>query len=181
MTYGNDNIKVIDGYFPDWLIDDVGEYLSTDFPYFYNNTPYGDYSKARFWGNTVIRDNEFTPETPWYWFFAYFNECILKDICKDLPLSHIHRLLVNAQNPGHESQMHTDFNHKATSIIYHAYGDDGSTVFEDGTEVPFKQGRLVIFDSRIVHDGNPPTNDIRITLGAIAPHKGVHRDNSHIK
>ena len=35
----NDNIKVIDGYFPDWLIDDVGEYLSTDFPFFYNNTP----------------------------------------------------------------------------------------------------------------------------------------------
>ena len=69
----SDDIKVIDGYFPDWIVDDVGDYLSTDFPFFYNNTPYGDYSKARFWGKTVIRDNEFTNETPWYWFFAWYD------------------------------------------------------------------------------------------------------------
>ena len=31
------DIKVIDGYFPDWIVDDVGEYLATDFPFFYNN------------------------------------------------------------------------------------------------------------------------------------------------
>ena len=173
MTYSTHDVKVIDGYFPDWLIEDVGNYLSTDFPMYYNNTPYGDYKKARFWGNTVIRDNEFTGETPWYWFFAYLNECIMKDICKDLPLSHIHRVLVNAQHPHQVSQTHTDFNHKATSIIYHAYGQSGDTTFADGHRVPFKEGRLVIFDSQKEHDGEPPNEDIRITLGVIAPHKGV--------
>jgi hypothetical protein len=167
------DIRVIDGYFPDWVVEDVGNYLSTDFPFYYNNTPYGDYSKARFWGNTVIRDNEFTSETPWYWFFAYFNECIMKDICKDLPLTHIHRLLVNAQNPGHVSQTHTDFNRPATSIIYHAYGEDGCTTFAKGEKVDFQMGRIIVFDSLMEHDGEPPTNDIRISLGAIAPHSGV--------
>ena len=170
----SDDIKVIDGYFPDWIVDDVGDYLSTDFPFFYNNTPYGDYSKARFWGNTVIRDNEFTNETPWYWFFAYFNQCIMKDICKDLPLTHVHRLLVNAQNPGHTSQTHTDFNRPATSVIYHAYGEDGDTTFANGERVAFKRGRIIVFSSLLEHDGEPPTNDIRISLGAICPHQGVH-------
>ena len=32
MTYSTHDVKVIDGYFPDWLIEDVGKYLSTDFP-----------------------------------------------------------------------------------------------------------------------------------------------------
>ena len=169
----DDTVKVVDGYFPDWMIEDVRNYLATDFPYFYNNTPYGDYSKARFWGNTVIRDNSFTEETPWYWFFAYFNECMIKDVCKHLPLSHVHRLLVNAQNPGHGSQTHTDFNYAATSIIYHAYGDSGATTFANGKKVEFRQGRIIYFDSRLEHDGDPPTSDIRISLGAICPHVGV--------
>ena len=173
MTHLNTKVTVIDDYFPSWMVRDVGNYLSTDFPFFYNNTPYGDYSKARFWGNTVIRNNEFTEETPWYWFFAYFNECIIKDVCADLPLSHVHRLLVNAQNPGHVSQTHTDFNHAATSIIYHAYGDSGCTTFATGEKVEFKQGRIIYFDSRLEHDGDPPLKDIRISLGAICPHLGV--------
>ena len=62
MTYSTHDVKVIDGYFPDWLIEDVGKYLSTDFPMYYNNTP-TEY-ESKFWGNTVIRDNEFTGETP---------------------------------------------------------------------------------------------------------------------
>lgn len=165
------DIKVIDGYFPDWIVDDVGDYLSTDFPFFYNNTPYGDYSKARFWGNTVIRDNEFTNETPWYWFFAYFNQCIMKDICKDLPLTHVHRLLVNAQNPGQTSQTHTDFNRPATSItiLTICMVDDTRS-----RTIEVKRGRIIVFDSLLEHDGEPPTNDIRISLGAICPHRGVH-------
>ena len=104
---------------------------------------------------------------------SYFNECMLKDVCADLPLSHVHRLLVNAQNPGHVSQTHTDFNHAATSIIYHAYGDSGCTTFATGEKVEFKQGRIIYFDSRLEHDGDPPTKDIRISLGAICPHLGV--------
>ena len=119
-------------------------------------------------------DNEFTNETPWYWFFAYFNQCVMKDICKDLPLTHVHRLLVNAQNPGHTSQTHTDFNRPATSIIYHAYGEDGDTTFANGERVAFKRGRIIVFSSLLEHDGEPPTKDIRISLGAICPHKGVH-------
>ena len=45
MTHSTKDVKVIDGYFPDWLIDDVGNYLLNDFPYFYNNTPYGEYDR----------------------------------------------------------------------------------------------------------------------------------------
>ena len=80
MTHLNTKITVIDDYFPSWMVRDVGNYLSTDFPFFYNNTPYGDYSKARFWGNTVIRNNEFTEETPWYWSVSY-THLTLPTIC----------------------------------------------------------------------------------------------------
>lgn len=171
--YGTE-VRVIDNYFPDWLVDSFGTWLVEYCPLFYNNTPYGDYNKARFFGNTVIRDNEFTDTTPWHYFYAYLNECIMHDIGKDLPLSHIHRVLVNAQCPGQTSQTHTDHDIPATSIIYHAYGKSGATTFKTGEKVEFKKGRLVLFDSFLEHDGEPPNEDIRISLGIIAPHKGVH-------
>ena len=46
MTHLNTKVTVIDDYFPSWMVRDVGNYLSTDFPFFYNNTPYGDYSNC---------------------------------------------------------------------------------------------------------------------------------------
>ena len=167
----SDDIKVIDGYFPDWMIDDVATWLTDYCPLYYNNAPYGDYNESRFMGNTVIRNNEFTDPSPWYWFFAYLNECIQKDICKDKDISHIHRLLVNAQSPDMTSQMHTDHDKDATSIIYHAFGESGDTVFEDGSKVCFRKGRMIVFDSKIKHMGKPPKDGMRISLGVIAPHR----------
>ena len=36
----SDDIKVIDGYFPDWMIDDVATWLTDYCPLYYNNAPY---------------------------------------------------------------------------------------------------------------------------------------------
>ena len=163
------DIRVIDDYFPQWMVKDVGEWVTDYCPLYYNNAPYGDYKQSRFMGNTVIRDNAFTDTSPWYWFFAYLNECIIKDICKDTPISHIHRVLVNGQSPDMVSEMHTDHDRKATSVVYHAFGDSGDTIFETGERVEFKQGRLIVFDSSIKHMGTPPASGFRVTLGVIAP------------
>ena len=167
-------IEIIDDYFPNWMVQDVAEWLTDYCPLYYNNAPYGDYNKSRFLGNTVIRDNEFTDTSPWYWFFAYINECVIKDIATRPPCSHIHRLLVNGQTPDMISEFHTDHDVPATSIIYHAYGKDGDTEFANGKVIPFKQGRMVVFDSSLHHRGNPPSKGMRLSLGIIAPHKGVH-------
>ena len=48
------------------------------------------------------------------------------------------------------------------------------TTFANGERVAFKRGRIIVFSSLLEHDGEPPTNDIRISLGAICPHQGVH-------
>lgn len=176
MTYNIKGVKVIDGYFPDWIVDDVAQWLTEYCPMYYNNAPYGDYKQTRFWGNTVIRDDNFSDTSPYYWFFSYFCECIKKDICRDKPISHIHRLLVNAQSPDMESQLHDDRHIPATSVIYHAFGESGDTEFATGDRVRFRQGRIIVFDSSLIHKGNPPYvhDRMRISLGAIADHK----DNS---
>ena len=69
------------------------------------------------------------------------------------------------------SQMHTDHDKNATSIIYHAFGESGDTVFEDGSKVCFRKGRMIVFDSKIKHMGKPPKSGMRISLGVIAPHR----------
>ena len=70
MTYNIKGVNVIDGYFPDWIVDDVAQWLTEYCPLYYNNAPYGDYKDTRFWGNTVIRDDNFTETSPYYWFLS---------------------------------------------------------------------------------------------------------------
>ena len=43
MTYNIKGVNVIDGYFPDWIVDDVAQWLTEYCPLYYNNAPYGDY------------------------------------------------------------------------------------------------------------------------------------------
>ena len=178
MTYNIEGVNVIDGYFPDWIVDDVANWLTDYCPMYYNNAPYGDASSSRFWGNTVIRNDDFTDTSPYYWFFSYLCECVKKDICNDKPISHIHRLLVNAQSSDMQSEFHDDRHISATSVIYHAFGESGDTEFASGDRVRFRQGRLIVFDSKIKHKGNPPYvhDKMRISLGVIADH--VPKDSS---
>ena len=50
------------------------------------------------------------------------------------------------------------------SVIYHAHGSSGDTVV--GVDrIPFKEGRLVIFDSYEKHRGEAPDEGYRVSLG----------------
>ena len=43
----------------------------------------------------------------------------------------------------------------------------------DGEVVEFKQGRLIIFDSRIPHYAKGPDKGVRFSLGLVLPHHGA--------
>ena len=59
------------------------------------------------------------------------------------------------------------------SAIYMAHGNSGDTVVlnEDNTEniIPFKEGRIVTFNSNIIHRGESPKDGYRVSLGFVYP------------
>ena len=166
--------KVIDDYFPQWMVDEFAQWVTNDCPLYYTNTPHGNYEEARFFGNTIIwNDNPsgLNGVAP-HWFVPYMCDAIKKDICKDIPFAYILRVLVNAQFPGEDAPTHTDYDGPSTTVIYHAWGENGDTVI-DGEVVEFKQGRLIIFDSRIPHYAKGPDKGVRFSLGLVLPHHGA--------
>ena len=170
-----DKPVIIDNYFPDWLVKDVS-YELQGFPVTLTNSPTAVYENARFFGNMLITDDQWMVPTPPYWFIDYFNKCIYNDICKDDNITHCHRILLNGQVKGQNSQNHCDSDYDCyLSVIYHASGTSGSTWFvnsadEDVQEVEFKEGRLILFNSTLWHRGDPPSdNSYRISLGCVYP------------
>ena len=79
--------KVIDDYFPQWMIDSVSNYLKT-YPVTYDNTPNDTFDKARFLGNTLLMQDRWNVMGyERYWFIDYFNMCIQHDILKELNIN----------------------------------------------------------------------------------------------
>ena len=173
----NELVKVIDDYFPPWLVDIVSKDTES-MPVKYTNSPYADFDKARFFGTMLYLDDKFQ-DLPYYWFIDYFNRCIYNDICKELNINHCHRILLNGQLPGQNGCNHCDADSKDyLSIIYMAHGNSGDTVIvnEEGNDVErisFKEGRMVIFNSAEYHRGEAPTEGYRVSLGAVYPLKPI--------
>tara|TARA_B100000579_G_scaffold361331_1_gene318992 strand:- start:1803 stop:2384 length:582 start_codon:yes stop_codon:yes gene_type:complete len=171
--------RVVDNYFPDWLVDRVS-LDCVNMPVTYTNSPYKDFNKARFFGNLLMVDNNWMERLPPWWFLDYFNLCVYNDICKEYNLTNCHRVLLNGQLPGQNGCNHCDSDYEEyLTIIYMASGTSGDTVLvnsrdEDVQRVPFKRGRMVIFNSSIWHRGEAPTEGYRITLGAVYPLKPIH-------
>tara|TARA_B100000945_G_C20398865_1_gene606243 strand:+ start:521 stop:1102 length:582 start_codon:yes stop_codon:yes gene_type:complete len=171
--------RVVDNYFPDWLVDRVS-LDCVNMPVTYTNSPYMDFDKARFFGNLLMVDNNWMERLPPWWFLDYFNLCVYNDICKEYNLTNCHRVLLNGQLPGQNGCNHCDSDYEEyLTIIYMASGTSGDTVIvnsrdEDVQRVPFKRGRMVIFNSSIWHRGEAPTEGYRITLGAVYPLKPIH-------
>ena len=165
-------VKVIDNYFPQFIVDDVSQ-ATQKMPVAYTNSPYRHFHLARFFGAMLYNEDKFA-DVGFYWFVDYFNRCIMNDVCKDLSITNCHRILLNLQLENQNGQNHTDSDSDDyLSIIYMASGNSGDTVISDGENdierVSFKEGRLVIFKSNIWHRGEAPTEGHRVTLGAVYP------------
>ena len=52
MMHPKDEITIVDDYFPRWMVDKVSKDLEF-MPVRYNNSPYADFDKARFFGVDV--------------------------------------------------------------------------------------------------------------------------------
>ena len=169
--------KVIDDYFPDWLITDVSYYLKT-FPVTYTNTPNKHtYKNARFMGNMImIEDDWMVPIKP-SWFIDYFNKCIYNDLLKEFQISNCVRCLHNGQFP---LESMNAINHRDSdddryiTVIYMGHGKSGDTILcdNDGNDlhrITFKEGRLVIFNSYQLHRGEKPNEGYRCTWGLVFP------------
>ena len=181
-----DKARVVDNYFPDWMVERVS-LDCINMPVTYTNSPYKDFDKARFFGNLLMVDNNWMERLPPWWFLDYFNLCVYNDICKEYNLTNCHRVLLNGQLPGQNGCNHCDSDYEEyLTIIYMASGTSGDTVLvnsrdEDIQRIPFKMGRMVIFNSSIWHRGEAPTEGYRISLGCVYPLKPIHELTSPIK
>jgi hypothetical protein len=183
LIYGKP--RIVDDYFPQWMVERVSLDLEY-FPVTYTNSPYKDFQRCRFFGNMLMEMDRWTVPIERWWFVDYFNMCIYNDICKDLNLpGHCHRILLNGQVPGQDGHNHSDSDYDTyLTAIYMGHGTSGSTVFvndrdEDYLDVPFKEGRLVLFNSMIWHRGEGPKEGYRVSLGAVYPMKNL--DELHDK
>ena len=169
------DVRVIDDYFPQWMVDEVSQDVLF-LPVTYSNSPYAVFEKARFFGNMLMEENLWKVPGDRWWFADYLNLSIMRDILKDYNIPGCYRILLNGQTPGQDGDNHTDSDSdKYTSVIYHAHGTSGDTVFvnaanEDVERVSFKPGRLVIFNSSIWHRGEAPKDGYRVSLGCVYPH-----------
>ena len=167
MMHPKEKITVIDDYFPSWMVEQVSRDLEF-MPVRYNNSPYANFDKARFFGAMLVEDDQFIDISPW-WFIEYFNHCIWNDLCKEWTVGHCHRVLLNGQIPGQSGCDHTDTDSdNYLSVIYMGHGTSGNSVFKDKT-VEWKLGRLVIFNSSVMHRGEAPASGYRVSLGAVYP------------
>ena len=51
--------RVVDNYFPDWMV----KWVSNDLEYFpvtYTNSPYKDFTRCRFFGNMLMEEDKWT-------------------------------------------------------------------------------------------------------------------------
>lgn len=94
---------------------------------------------------------------------------VIQPIIKALnPLSMIRikaNLLTATAKPFvHGMHIDGDWN-PAFTAIYYVNDNNGHTVFEDGSQIESKRGRLCIFPSHIRHTGTTPTDrDIRVVI-----------------
>ncbi len=160
-------MKVIDDYFPRWLVQTVSEEIEL-IPVTYNNSPYQDFDKARFFGNMLMMNNEKPAHLKDWWFVDYLNCCVYHDIIPEIP-KYCTRVLLNMQLPNQDGVEHTDANNtNHQTVIYMAKGQSGDLIVGDD-KIEFKEGRIISFNSSVVHKARAPDDGVRITLGAVYP------------
>lgn len=88
---------------------------------------------------------------------------------KDIKL---HRILVNGQLPGMTAAAHVDWQSPdmATMVYYVSNSKGGGTEIynqhgQKDQMIEFKQGRSILFPSMLLHEGIPPDEGWRISLG----------------
>ena len=178
--------KVIDNYFPDWLVKDVSDYMAM-IPVRWDNCSLVDPSwkknaHARFMGNMIIIEDQWQLSESPHWFIWYLIDAIKNDICKELNITNTVRCLHNGQFALKDDSM-SGTNHRDSdannptenyiSVIYMGYGNSGDCVIinKDNQEqrISFKEGRLVIFNSYTMHRGEAPTEGYRCSWGLVFP------------
>jgi len=170
--------KVIDDYFPRWIINKASIDLAL-VPVRWDNTPTIDtYSDCRFLGNMIlIKDEWQLKDLEPLWFLSFIIDAIENDICKELGITHCLRCLHNGQFP---LESMNAVNHRDAdtdnylSVIYMGHGASGDTVLcdKDGNDVKrisFKEGRMVIFNSYQLHRGEAPKEGYRCSWGLVFP------------
>jgi hypothetical protein len=66
MMHPKEKITVIDDYFPSWMVKHISRDLEM-MPVRYNNSPYADFEKARFFGSQIVLNDQFIDMPPWWW------------------------------------------------------------------------------------------------------------------
>jgi hypothetical protein len=168
-----DLILQFDDLFPQWLIS-WGDEMMQNFNWKYGQSAYP--GGERFFGQ-VLKDDHVLREEPWPMIVNLipraFRAAKIKELLgHDSQFLETKKILVNGQLPSTPGNPHKDSSSSNMwTLIYHCSNTDGSNQFykddsgkECIKEIPFKQGRCVLFPSWYTHVGNAPTTGWRITI-----------------
>jgi len=153
-------VTVIDNFLEDEEFKKIQDLVSSDyFPWFYNNTVLNDSNNESVYDgqfiHNVITNGHIVDEHVFHLFGPVFNK---------LEVSSIIRLKLNLNTATHIpylNGLHVDVpedNKGIETAILYLNTNNGSTVFEDGTEVMSVANRLAVFDVNTKHQAKTSTD-----------------------
>jgi hypothetical protein len=152
------NCKVIDNFLPQDMFKKLqAEMLDPWFPWFYNDH--------------VTYDTNRDPADIYNFQFIHFfyrhhapadRFEIVNPILEKLSPAAIIRIKANLNPVTHTRvvfEKHIDIQYlKCKTAVFYVNTNNGATIFEDGTEIPSIENRMIIFDSDLMHTGTSCTD-----------------------
>ena len=92
------------------------------------------------------------------------SELLMREIGKNLNLFHMHMIDYdkNGEQLPHDHKKSEDY-----SFILYLNDSDGNTVFENIGEIKPKKGKLVFFESHLLHYARPSVRNKKVAVGAL--------------
>tara|TARA_R100001510_G_C7526378_1_gene119710 strand:- start:149 stop:616 length:468 start_codon:yes stop_codon:yes gene_type:complete len=114
--------------------------------------------------NTCTKNGFQTPNILLYERPKKLSELLMKEIRKNLNLFHMHLIEYdkNGEQLPHDHKKTEDY-----SFILYLNDSDGNTVFENIGEIEPKKGKLVFFESHLLHYARPSVRNKKVAVGAL--------------
>ena len=163
--------------FPDWMIEaGVEQFKHFGFEYGHHGDTLSD-GKPYFGKMLFLLESNHDVQKP----HIVMNICdsikyhILPQIDPQGKFEGWQRIAVNGQLPGQSPEKHVDSEENTLiwTAVYYVTDSDGDTVFYQSKKNPdnevyrsvYKQGKIVVFPGRYLHQAQSPTNNWRVSVG----------------
>ena len=161
-------MRVIDNFLPDYQFKQIQSiFLGSLFPWYWNETivfPYEDGYNSKDYQFTHVL---FDQRPPWNNTPSNFYPIIRDTVLRSLGINECYRIKMNL-NPrtifNNSGGWHVDFENEPeikNTAVYYLNTCNGYTKFKKGGKVKSVANRMVIFDSKLIHQGYTCTDQKR--------------------